>query len=167
MLMQQKDALIDIFDEAGKNVGHKFRSEVNKRKDILKAVNIVLVDDQNKIFVVKASKDSIFPGMWGTSAAGLVRHDESNLDAAKRTLKRELGITAELTDLGQNFYDFNGVKRFMSVFYAKTKAQPKVNPSDAEEGKWATIKEVEQMIEKGVCMPTLDVAVKQLKGVIK
>ncbi len=158
--MQERDALIDVFDEEGKNIGHKFRHEINNKLDIVKTVNIILMDDKKRIFVAKA-KGEPWPGKWGTSAAGLVRHDEALADAAKRTLKRELGITAELTWLGQNYYNFDGMKRFMSVFIGKTKTQPKINKEDAEEGKWATLQETGKLD----MMPTLAVALEIIKKV--
>ncbi len=157
--MQEKDALIDIFDDLSKNIGHKFRHEINDRLDIVKQVNIVLLDDK-RIFVTKA-KGGLWPGKWGTTAAGLVRHDEALADAAKRTLKRETGITTELIWLGESMYNFDGIRRIMSIFHGKTKAQPKLNADDAEEGKWATVEEATKMD----IMPTLAVALEIVKKV--
>jgi len=160
--MQEKEALIDIFDEDGKNIGHKFRNEVNERIDILKVVAIVLVDDANKVFTAKASGGH-WPGKWGSSAGGVVRHDEALADAAKRTLKRELKLTENLEWLGENYYNFDGVRRFMSVFVGRTKAEPKLNPEDAEEGKWVTIQEAAQLDT----MPTFNIALEIVEDPIK
>jgi len=161
--MQEQDAVIDIFDDQGKNIGHKFRYEINKRLDILKQVNMVVIDDKKRMFVTKA-KGGLWPGKWGTSAAGLVRHDEALADAAKRTLKRELGISAELKWFGESMYNFDGIKRLFSVFSGSTKAEPKLNPEDAEEGKWVTFEEAEQMIKNDECMPTFAIALEVIKA---
>jgi len=154
--MQEKEALIDIFDDDGNNIGHKLRQEINERIDILKQVNIVLINE-DKIYIAKA-KDGLWLGKWGTSAAGIVRHEESLADAAQRTLKRELGITVELEWQGENFYNFDGVKRLLSIFKGSTKAEPKPNSEEVEEGKWVTKEEAEQIIKQGEGMPTLAVA---------
>ena len=155
--MQEKEALIDVFDEDRKNIGHKFRNEVNKRLDILKQVNIIILDDKKRIYVTKAKNG------WGTSAAGLVRHDEALADAAKRTLKRELGLTMELKATQENYYNFEGVRRLLSVHHGTTKTEPKPNPEDVEEGKWVTTEEAEQMIKNDECMPTFAVALEVMK----
>jgi isopentenyldiphosphate isomerase len=64
-------------------------------------------------------------------------------------------------------YNFDGVRRLMSVYFGKTNAEPKPNPADVEEGKWATFEEVDQMIKNSEAMPTLAVALELLKGVLK
>ncbi len=159
--MQEKDALIDTFDEQGENIGHKFRHEVDKRIDILKQVNIILLNDENKVFVTKSTSE-LWPDKWGSSAAGLVRHDESLPDAAKRTLKRELGVDVELKWLGENYYNFDGVRRFMSVFIGTVKGELKANPEDVQEGKWVTLEETDKLDG----MPTLHVALEIVKDAI-
>ena len=154
--MQEKDALIEIYDDSGKNTCHKFRHEINKKLDIVKTAVVLILNDKKQVFICK-SKEEPWPGKWGCSAAGIVRHEESLADAAKRTLKRELGLTEELTWLGESFYNFDGIRTFMSVFQGKTKTQPK--PKESEEAKWVSIEEAKKMD----IMPTLAVALEVLR----
>jgi len=158
--MQEKEALIDIFDEDGTMIEHKERGDVNKRTDILKVVQIMLINDEGKVFVTKLG-EGLYQGKWASSAAGIVRHDEALADAASRTLKRELGVSTELTWDGENFYNFDGIKRFMSVFHGKTNQDPTVN--EAEEGKWVTIEEAEDLDS----LPALPIVLEIIKDVVK
>lgn len=153
--MQEGDATIPIYDEQGDCIGEKVRGEVDKKHDILKSVSILLFNRKRELFVVRiAENDSLYPGVFGCSAAGLVRHDETAEDAAVRTLQRELNINSTLHYHGERFVDLNGVKRFMNVFSATMpglREKIAVNPDDAIEGFWAVL----EKLDKSKCMPTL------------
>ncbi|PIN74456.1 hypothetical protein COV18_07430 [Candidatus Woesearchaeota archaeon CG10_big_fil_rev_8_21_14_0_10_37_12] len=155
--MQQKEALINILDKTGKIVGQKKRSEVDKKKDILQSVNIILLNKENQLFLVKAV-DQLYNNFWGSSAAGLVRHGESVEQAAKRTLERELNVQVSLVNLGEQFVEFDGIKRFMSLFYCKTNHEPILNNDDASDGNWFSFEDTKKLIETKHCIPTFKFA---------
>src|SRR3989344_5670437 len=114
--MQEQDSLISVYDVSGKIISNKLRKDVDKKNDILKTVIILVINNQNKVFITKIPSNH-FTERWGASAAGMVRKDEKIIDAAKRTLNRELDLLKNPIFLSENFYDFNVIKRFMSVFY--------------------------------------------------
>ncbi|MBI4146012.1 NUDIX domain-containing protein [Candidatus Woesearchaeota archaeon] len=157
--MQEKEALIDTFDENGKVVAHKLRKDINKTTDILKAVYIILENNHEEVYLT-LSTGELWKGKWGVSAAGIVRHNETPLQAAQRTLKRELGIIAELQETHSGFYTFGPVKRWMWAYKAQTRSQPKPNTADVEEGTWMTHTQAEKLIKSGRCMPTLEKALR-------
>lgn len=157
--MQEKDALIGIFDEKGNVVGNKTRAEVNKKTDILKNVIIMVVNSNKEIFVVRPI-NSVFDGLWGSAAAGLVRLNEVPKEAALRTIDRELGLTEELNHLMDDFYNFNGIKRFSSVFYFE-KDNLEINKNEVVEAKLVTPDFVEKNAHQ--FMPTFKAAFEEMK----
>ena len=159
--MQEKEALIQIYNENQEPIAVKPRKDINKNTDILEDANILIINNKNQIFMIKA-KQSSWPGKWGGSCAGLVRYQETPNEAAKRTLKRELNIKVPLTHLHKKYYDFNGKKKIMNFFYGKA-SELKPNPDDFEETKWISIQEAEKMIKNNECMPTFEAAFKALK----
>ena len=135
--MQEQDSIILVYDISGKVISNKLRKDIDKKGDIIKTVIILVINNQNKIFVTKLP-DSPFNEKWASSAAGMVRKDEKIIDAAKRTLQRELNLLKNPVFLSEKFYDFNILKRLMSVLYIKTGDLPKINPDDVRDSKWMT-----------------------------
>ena len=158
--MQEQDSLISVYDVSGKIISNKLRKDVDKKNDILKTVIILVINNQNKVFITKIPSNH-FTERWGASAAGMVRKDEKIIDAAKRTLNRELDLLKNPIFLSENFYDFNVIKRFMSVFYIKTGDLPKVNPDDVFGSRWMTFNEIDKNIDSFI--PTFRVAFEILK----
>lgn len=153
--MQESNALIAMYDETGCVVGKKQRCDVDKKKDILKSVSILLVNGEGKILVSRAC-DTLYPDMVGSSAAGLVRDGETAEEAARRTLQRELGITPELRFHGEEYINLDGVRRWMNVFSARWNGQFVANQDDVKETEWISVSEAERHQDS---MPTLRAAI--------
>ncbi len=145
--MQDHDALIAIYNEQGEIIGTKKRIDVDKKRDILRSVNILLINPEGKIFVTQPV-NPVFPGTWGCAAAGLVRYQENPEDAALRTVKKELTITIPLISLGETFFTHSPIRRFTHMFFGITDTPVRINPGDATKGTWMEQKEVERKIKK-------------------
>lgn len=159
--MQEKEAEIAIFDKSGKVVSSKSRKDVNKENDLLGTVNILLTNKKEEIFTILAH-DSIWEGKIGGSCAGLIRINETPIEASNRTLERELGIKVSLKQVHSGYHDFEGVKRWFYVFHGETE---EVNPNNKDiiESKWITKKEVNNLIFQNKVMPTFKIAYENLK----
>ena len=113
--MSEAESLIPLHNNSGNVVGYKVREDINNRIDILRVVNILLFDEENRIFITKP-KDDLWKGKWASSAAGLVRKDESAVETAIRTLRKELNIEPEdLMFVEEKYCDLNGIKRIISI----------------------------------------------------
>ena|SRR3972149_6149123 len=152
--------IIDLYDESGKIVGQKSRESVDPLKDILKTVNVIVLNSKKELYMTKPAH-SLWPGKWASSAAGIVRQDQSGDDAAMRTVKKELGIVLKLISLGESFYDFDGIKFWMSTYYGTTTMPVVPNPRDVAQGKWMSVDVVERILSD--CYPTFQVSFKKLK----
>lgn len=151
-MMQEKEVLIEVFSQNLESLGVKKRKDVDKYNDIFQSVNIFLMNKKNQIFITLPKK-SVWPGKLSSSCSGLVRYKETPLEAAKRTLKRELGIEARLILIEEKFYSFEGIKRLISYYRASTAVNPKINKKEIAEGRWLNIEEIENLIAHDECMP--------------
>ena len=149
--MQKDEQLIPLFDEQGNIIDKKFRSQVDKNNSIIKCVNILVLNKENKIFITEP-KDLAFNKKYASSACGLVRDNETLEEAAKRTTKRELNLDSDLIFIKEQFYNFNGAKKFMATFYIKTEKQPIPNEEDIKSSLWMSFQEIEKNLNE--FMPT-------------
>ena len=156
--MQPSPALIGIWNKEGVLIRTKQREEIDRSNSILKTV-VILLEKQGKFFLTQPNF-SLWPGKWGSSAAGIVQAGETTEQAAQRTMTRELGNSFPLKNLGEAFYDFEGIQRWMSVFYGKVGLEPgSLKNKDAREGKWFSPEEITLLSQ----MPTLQAAWKKVK----
>ena len=160
--MQFGNAPIALFDQSWRETGSKTRRHIDKKRDLVKAVNIILLNEANHVFMIKA-RSSLWPGKWGGSCGGLIRHGESIVDAAHRTLLRELRIEAPLQLLDERYRDLGAAKRLFSIFLVRTREQPRVSRRDIMDARWASLGEAEQMVRRGTCSPTFQAALDVVK----
>ncbi len=161
--MQEKEELIEIYNEHLESIGIKKKKEVNEKKDIVKTAIIILFNEKNQIFMTEPKK-SIWPDKISCSCIALVKHNESAIETAKETLKKELNIEAKLIPFEEKYYNLNGIKRILSFFYAKAKSQPRINKKEIKDGKWVEQDEIENIIKHDDCIPPFIIAYNILKN---
>src|SRR2546429_1925190 len=163
--MQDENSLIAIFGENGLVIGSKKRKDIDKKKDILRNVNILLMGQERKFLITKPN-DSLWPDKWANSAAGLLRYNEFPLDAAYRTAMRELSIPEEvllgLLEFHRGLYDFYGIKRHSHFFCVKTDREIYPSTAHIKEARWMQSREIEELIYEDKANPFLKEAFRQL-----
>lgn len=93
--------IIDVLNNHGEPTGEsKDRSAIHRDGDLHLAVEIWLLNNKNQLLIQKRSihKDS-YPNLWEVSCSGHVDSKESSLQAAKRELKEELGLSVQDQEL--------------------------------------------------------------------
>lgn len=93
------DEYFDIIDDATNEViGRATRRECHSDPSLVhRAVRVVIFDTAGRILLQKRSMNKdIQPGKWDTAVGGHLDSGEDYLDAAKREMREELGITDEL-----------------------------------------------------------------------
>lgn len=92
---------IDTLNEDGIPSGKtKSREEIHRAGDWHRAVHVWLMNGRGEVLIQKRSATvDLFRGHWDVSLAGHVRSLEENRGAARRELKEELGVDAELDEL--------------------------------------------------------------------
>lgn len=119
--MEYAEEKVRIFDAKGIPFGVKPRKEINKQKDVVHAVH-VLLHNGKEFFVCRIPKNKQFPNMYenklSTTAATMVRSGEEPVQSAERALAREIrpAPSGKPIFLHESFEAIGGVHRWLSLF---------------------------------------------------
>jgi len=85
----------DIVDEHDRVVGQALRSECHGNPDLIhRAAHVLVFNRQEELLLQKrAEEKDIQPGRWDTSVGGHLNPGEAYLQAARREMEEELGLT--------------------------------------------------------------------------
>ncbi|MBS1114532.1 MAG: nudix hydrolase 3 [Nitrospirae bacterium] len=94
-ILSDGDELLEIVDRNGKVRGLAKRSEIHGNPSFIhRVVHVLVFDKEERLLLQKRSQNKdIAPGKWDTSVGGHVHPREDILDAARREMEEELGIT--------------------------------------------------------------------------
>ena len=95
------DELLDILDENGKLTGKTaLKSEAHKNGWFHATVHIWLYTKEEKILLQQRGfSKKVFPGLWDISVAGHIGAGETILNAARREILEELGLSVQDNEL--------------------------------------------------------------------
>lgn len=100
-MYMNSEEFLEVVDRDGNAIWVAPRSEIHGNPALIhKVVHVLVFNKKGELLLQKrsASKD-VAPGKWDTSVGGHVNPDEALPAAAKREMKEELGIDAQLTYL--------------------------------------------------------------------
>ncbi len=92
-----QDEMLEIVDEKGNVVGLAPRSRLHGDPSLMhRVVHVMVFNRKGELLLqLRSMNKDVAPGKWDTSAGGHVSPGEEVLDAAKRELKEELGVSLE------------------------------------------------------------------------
>lgn len=147
------DEIIEIVDDKNKVIGKEKRSIVLEKGLLHRAINLVLVNSRKQIFLQKRSAEKkVCPLTWDLSASEHMKPGESYEEGARRGLKEELGINAEVTLIRKQHlqkWDLaNGLKEheFVELFLARFDGKIKIDKKELDSGRFFSINEIKRMI---------------------
>lgn len=163
----QMEELIDVLDGNGNKTGEiKPKSTVKKEGDFHKAISVCIINEQKEILMQKRSgKKKAYPNLWSIFVKGHVIAGETSLDACKREVFEELGISIEINEL-QYLYTIKEETKvneeyieniFFDTFLLIKNIEIekiKMQSEEVEDVKWMFYKKVEKLItERGDMVP--------------
>jgi len=139
----------DVVDENDEIIGKAERAEVHRKGLWHRGVHIVVINSEGKLLLQKRSMNKdLYKGFWIDGAAGHVESGENYKHCAKRELKEELGITANLTRL----FDFKkrtGLdNEFIHVFGCRHDGPFNVEKDEADFVRFFTLDEINKLLKK-------------------
>jgi len=89
------DEMLEVVDKDGKVQGLAKRSDIHRDPSLIhRVVHVLVFDNKGRLLLQKRSMNKdVAPGKWDTSVGGHVNPGEGILEAAKREMKEELGVT--------------------------------------------------------------------------
>ena len=157
-----KDNLQEIFpvvDEEGSVIGKATRGECHNGSRLLHpVVHLHVFNSSGDIYLQKRPdwKD-IQPGKWDTAVGGHIDYGETPVEALRREVREELGITDFVpTFVGK--YVFDSQRERELVYVNSTVYDGPVCPSGEEldGGRFWSMKEIRQSIGQGVLTPNFE-----------
>ena len=94
-ILSDGDEILEVVDEKGDMLKLAKRSEIHGNPSLIhRVVHVLVFDKKGRLLLQKRSLNKdVAPGKWDTSVGGHVNPGEDILEAAKREMKEELGIS--------------------------------------------------------------------------
>lgn len=136
--------LVVLVDEHNTPIGTADKETVHTKDTPLhRAFSLFLFNSHHQILLTKrASSKKTFPGVWTNTVCGHLAPDETAVQAAKRRLSEELGISdvdiKEVSPYRYRFADKNGIveNEICPIVVGHFDGDPKPHPAEVDEWKW-------------------------------
>lgn len=142
--------LVDIGDN---QIGICEKLAAHRKGLLHRAVSVFIFNSKNELLLQKRNINKYHSGgLWSNTCCSHPRPGESNLEAARRRLKEEMGIALQdLTELGSFIYEtnFSDLKEseLDHVFTGECNDDPVPNPDEAEDWKWISLENLKEDIK--------------------
>lgn len=165
-----QDELLILVDENDNQIGIQNKLSVHLEGILHRAFSVFIFNSQNELLLQQRSSIKYHsPGLWTNTCCSHPRPEEQTLNACKRRLMEEMGITANLEFSFSFLYKFefeNGLTEheFDHVYIGKTDLLPQINPNEVNDWKYMSIPNLEnEILEKPqlytpwlkICLPEL------------
>lgn len=121
--MQHDFHPVDILDKTGKIISQKPRNKVDKSVDIFHTAHVILITPRGEVVMsiipLREDLPNVYANKLGTTVATIRRSNETILQAAKRSVSRELFIDEmPLTLLGEQFHSLPPMRdNLLTAYY--------------------------------------------------
>jgi isopentenyldiphosphate isomerase len=152
-ILPKSDEILEVVDNNGKVQMLAKRSEIHGNPSLIhRVVHVLVFDKEDRLLLQKRSQNKdIAPGKWDTSVGGHVNPMEDILDAAKREMKEELGITeCELCFLYSYLFSNHIESELVSTFSCEYNSKFFFNKEEIEEIAFWDIKKIRANLGKNI-----------------
>ena len=152
--------IFPITDEDGNIIGEAPRSVCHdgKSKLLHPVVHLHLFNSDGNLFLQKRSlKKDIQPGKWDTSVGGHFKPGETPLEALERETEEEIGLrNLDPKFIGKYIWESQYEKELVYSFVATSDETPLINKDEIEEGKYWSIDEIKNSLDKNLFTPNFE-----------
>lgn len=151
--MQHDFHQVDLLDEKGNIIGSKRRFEINKLEDIFHTIHVLLITPKGEVVMsiipLREDLPNVYANLLGTTVATIRRTGESALQAAQRSVSRELFIDQmPLTLLGEEFHELPPMKdNLLTAYYGVSEVPESYSLLDIDGLVVMTPRELDKMIK--------------------
>lgn len=144
---------LDIYDEnrikTGRIINRNEGEYITKNEYVL-AIQCWVINKNKEILLTQRKLDKIGGGIWEPTS-GLVQSGENSIQGVKRELREEIGIEVEDKDLKlfKTVIDEKAIRDIYVINKEISIKSIKFNDGEVINAKYVTIKQLEEMIDKG------------------
>lgn len=134
--------ILILVDENDKFLGTEEKMKVHIDGLLHRAFSVMIFNSKGQFLIQKRAKNKYHSaGLWANSCCGHPRLSESNMEAAQRRLKEELGFSCKLlkiTELSYSLKLHDGLyeKEYTHIFAGIYDGDLEPNPNEVSEIKW-------------------------------
>ncbi len=145
---------IILVDKNDKEIGSDEKLKVHKEGSLHRAFSIFIFNSKKELMLQQRAESKYHSaGLWSNTCCSHPRVGEETIDAAHRRLQEEMGFGCPLKDIFSFCYKANLDKEMIEheydhVFVGSFDGQPILNPDEACDYKWITIKDLNEDIDK-------------------
>lgn len=146
--------MIAVVDENDNVIGYENKEKCHLNDGILhRAFLLMFFNDKNELLLTKRSElKKLWPGFWDGSVASHARKNETYEEAAKRRLKEELGIKADVKKVLKFRYFAkyfgNAENEICALLICRHDGKINLNKKEISEGKFIELDELKENIIK-------------------
>lgn len=148
--MDKQDELFVVVNRQDKVIGYRTRFECHHNKQLIhRAAGVVIFNNQGQILLQKRGQNKdTDPGLYTISASGHVGKGETYLQAAKRELMEELGVTvtSPLRRKIKFLMRLESETEMDCLFLTKHEGPFFPNKEEVDEAKFVTPAQIKQML---------------------
>ncbi|GAK91746.1 isopentenyl-diphosphate delta-isomerase [Nonlabens ulvanivorans] len=147
--MDNKEYVILVNPEDEK-VGLMEKIEAHEKALLHRAFSVFIINDKDEILLQQRALSKYHsPGLWTNTCCSHQRDGESNIEAGKRRLVEEMGMTADLKELFHFIYIApfdNGLTEHEldHVMVGYSNENPDINPDEVASYKWMTANDIKE-----------------------
>lgn len=163
-MTDESSEIIDHVDDTGTVIATVTRAEMRAANLMHRSVFIAVINDADQILVHRrADWKDIWPDAWDIAVGGVVAAGEAWELAAARELVEEVGITAELSYLGEGIYADDHVQEFARVYMARSEGPFSFDDGEVAEAAWVPISQLRDWLDgRPVCPDSIALVLPRL-----
>ena len=145
---------VQLVDNQDNPIGAMEKLLAHEKGELHRALSVIIVNSKNEILLQRRALGKYHsPGLWTNTCCSHPYPGEDTLDAAKRRLKEEMGMTAELKFVFKFLYKCNFENGLIEheldhVFIGQSDDTPHINTDEAMAFSWTSMEELEADMEK-------------------
>jgi isopentenyl-diphosphate delta-isomerase len=143
-----------LVDEKDNQIGTGEKLETHRQAKLHRAFSILIYNSKGEMMLQLRAKTKYHGGdLWTNVCCGHPRPGEAVEQAAHRRLKEEMGFDCPLTKIFDYIYKVSLDKgmnehEFLHVFKGIFDGVPKLNPEEADDWKWVSMKDLREDMGK-------------------
>lgn len=148
--MNDAEELVVLVDESGRDIGTAPKLEAHRSGALHRAVSVFLFDARGRLLLQRRADGKYHSaGLWSNTCCSHPRPEETPLNAARRRLRDELGVDAELSEAFSFSYFAslgNGLveHELDHIFTGQFDGTPQPDPAEVSAYRWVTLADLKR-----------------------